>query len=257
VHTGPAQITPVKAETVLGQAALAAERREPGGTPRPDQWIYRKVAVKQPDEDTSVIQEYWTRYDGTRQAFRQDQGTMETRTSKPDPDDDDLTPQEYAAKLARLPTDPGKLLDHVRGDRHWMIKPEDDLDGVEHPDARAFRVLSVYLEADVAMSPEIEAAIFRALAKIPGVRVDMGVRDAANRAGIGIAYDPATQRDEEGRLVSRSYVVLDGATYRFLGRRVDNLQDDVLDGEVLARKGTFYATAELAGGIVDEPGQLP
>lgn len=256
----PVRTAPVRAETVLRQAALVVERRPRDDAPRPDQWIYRKSVVDQPDDDPVDTQEYWTRYDGTRQATRVNGGRLEISDLTPDPDDDDLTPEQYAAKVAALPTDPAELLAHVKGDRHWATRPVGEAGG-EHPDARAFRVLSVYLES--GMPPKVEAAVFRALAEIPGVRVDLGVRDAAGRAGVGIAYEPATrvpggpQRDAEGRIVSRSYLVLDPETYRFLGRRVDNLQDDVLEGQVMARKGTSYATAELVTGVVDEPGQVP
>ncbi|MFI7461013.1 CU044_5270 family protein [Nonomuraea sp. NPDC049646] len=252
---------PVRAETVLRQAALVAEGRRKHQEPRPDQWLYRKELVKQPGEEQGTVQEYWTRYDGTRQAVRQNGGALGFQDITPEPDDDDLTPRQYAAKLADLPTDPAALLDHVRGDRHWSTLPKGA--EPEHPDARAFRVLSVYLDAGVPMPPKVEAAIFRALAELPGVRVDLGVRDAAGRAGIGIAYEPAgsvpggSTRDAQGRIVSRSYLVLDSATYRFLGRRVDTLEDEVLHGEVLARKGTFYASADLAAGVVDEPGRIP
>ncbi|MFB4266444.1 CU044_5270 family protein [Nonomuraea sp. GTA35] len=240
---------------VLLKAALMAERRQASGTPRDDQWMYRMVTVQQPGDARRTVQEYWTRYDGTEQAFREDEGPMERRRIEPDPDDDDLTPKQYAAKLAALPTDPGKLLAHVRADRHWQTRPAEK--GAERPDALAFRVLSVYLEQQVPMPPELEAAIYRALAEIPGIRMDHGVPDAVGRQGLGIAYDLDAQRDAEGRLVSRSYLVLDPTTFELLGRRVENLQDDVLGGEVLAGKGTYYATAELASGVVDRPGLTP
>ncbi|MGW2152185.1 CU044_5270 family protein [Nonomuraea sp. NPDC001699] len=258
---GAVTTMPVRAETVLRQAALVAEGRRKHHEPRPDQWMYRKDLVKQPSEERGTVGESWTRYDGTRYAYRQNGGSMESLEITPDPGDDDLTPRQYAAKFADLPTDPAALLDHVRGDRHWSTLPKGA--EAEQPDARAFRVLSVYLDAGVPMPPQVEAAIFRALAELPGVRVDLGVRDAAGRAGIGIAYEPAgsvpggSVRDAQGQIVSRSYLVLDAATYRFLGRRVDTLQDEVIGGEVTARKGTFYASADLATGVVDEPGQIP
>ncbi|TDD12524.1 hypothetical protein E1292_01370 [Nonomuraea deserti] len=247
----------VRAETVLARAAQVAERREPDGAPRPDQWLYRKVAVRQPSESANEIQEYWTRYDGTRQASRLGEFPMRVRTIEPEPDDDDLGPKAYAAKFAELPTDPDELLDHVRGDRHWIDKPKEDPGGGEHPDARAYRVLSVYLSQEVAMPPGLEAAIFRALAKIPGIRVDEGVRDAAGRAGIGIAYEPGDRHDEQGRLVERSYIVLDPTTFHYLGHRTDHLRDVMINGEVAFPEGSFYATAELAAGVVDRHGQVP
>lgn len=258
----PAEATPVRSGVVLERAALMAEARERDTTPRPDQWMYRKVVVKQPNDTENDVQEYWTRYDGTRQAFRQDGGEMDVRTNEPDPDDDDLSPREYAAKLADLPADPDRLLAHVRGDRHWVTKPMDDPGGKEHPDERAFRVLSVYLSQEVPMSSELEAAIFRALARIEGVRTEAGVRDALGRPGIGLAYEVdapriGTRRDGNGQVVSRSYVILDPTTYRYLGSRVDYLQDEMWKDEVVFPKGSSYATAEVAAGVVDEPGQVP
>ncbi|MEV8636941.1 CU044_5270 family protein [Streptosporangium sp. NPDC051023] len=190
---------------------------------------------------------------------------MGTNVIKPDPDDDDLTPRQYAAKLAALPTDPDRLLAHVKGDGHWATKPEGDPGEREHPDARAFRVLSVYLDQEVPVPPRLEAAIFRALAKIPGVRTETGVRDALGRPGIGVAYEPGapgapgvgTEYDGKGQVIARSYLVLDPTTYHYLGRRVDYLRDETFRGEVMFSKGNFYASAEVVAGVVDEAGRLP
>jgi hypothetical protein len=223
--------------------------------------MYRKTVVRQPG-GAAEPQEHWTRFDGTRQAVRLGRGPLETRTSVPDPADDDLTPREFAARLAALPTDPGELLAHVKADGHWATRPEGEAHAAEHPDARAFRVLSVYLDQEVPLPPRLHAAIFRALARIPGVRVDHGVRDAAGRPGMGIAYERdapgvGTERDADGRVVARSYLLLDAATYEFLGRRVDYLRDYVLGGEVLFRAGSFYASAVVAAGVVERPGDIP
>ncbi|MEU4407532.1 CU044_5270 family protein [Streptosporangium sp. NPDC023963] len=257
------EATPVSAEVMLRKAALTAEKRRPESTPlRPDQWLYRKSVVTQPADGSTEVQEYWTRYDGTRQATRMGSRPMETRTIGPDPGDDDLSPRQYAARLAKLPTDPDRLLAHVKGDLHWRDKPDEERGLHEHPDARAFRVLSLYLGQEEYMPPKLEAAIFRALARIPGVRVDLGVRDAVGRSGMGIAYEVGspgygTQRDENGQVTERSYVILDSTTYRHLGTRTDYLQDYLINGEVAFRKGSAFVTAEVASGVVDEPGQIP
>ncbi|MEU4537040.1 CU044_5270 family protein [Streptosporangium sp. NPDC023825] len=257
------EATPVSAEVMLRKAALTAEKRRPESTPlRPDQWLYRKSVVMQPADGSVEVQEYWTRYDGTRQATRMGSRPMETRTIGPDPGDDDLSPRQYAARLAKLPTDPDRLLAHVKGDLHWRDKPDAERGLHEHPDARAFRVLSLYLGQEEHMPPKLEAAIFRALARIPGVRVDLGVRDAVGRSGMGIAYEVGspgygTQRDENGQVTERSYVILDSTTYRHLGMRTEYLQDYLIGGEVAFEKGSVFATAEVASGVVDEPGQIP
>ncbi|GAA3714671.1 hypothetical protein GCM10022224_095400 [Nonomuraea antimicrobica] len=245
----------VSAQAVLQQAAWVVQRRRPAAAPRPEQWIYRKRVVRQPG-GSDKVEEYWTRYDGLRQAHRQGQGPIETRTYTPDPADDDLTPQEFAAKLAALPTDPRKLLAQVKADPLWAAEPEGR--PAEPADVRAFRVLSVYLDQEVPLPPELHAAIFRAMAEIPGVRVDAGVRDAAGRAGIGIAYEPgpaACPRCYNGRglLIERSYIILDPTTYAYLGRHVVQFQDYIVDGEVAVPRGADYLSAELARGIVDRP----
>ncbi|MEU8036319.1 CU044_5270 family protein [Streptosporangium sp. NPDC049078] len=257
------EVTPVSAQVMLRQAALTAEKRRPEDTPpRPDQWLYRKSVVMQPADGAVETQEYWTRYDGTEQATRLGSGPLERRTIEPDPDDDDLSPRQYAARLAKLPTDPDELLAHVKGDLHWRDNPVEERGLHEHPDARAFRVLSVYLGREEYMPPKLEAAIFRALARIPGVRVDLGVRDAVGRSGMGIAYEAdspgsGTRRDENGEVVERSYVVLDSTTYNHLGSRTEYLRDYRINGEVAFQKGSVFATAEVAAGVVDEPGQVP
>jgi hypothetical protein len=256
IATTQVTTTPIgEPRVVLLRAASVAERREPAATPRDDQWLYRQAVVRQPGATERDTQEYWTRYDGGQQATRHNHGPLDLRTVEPDPDDDDLSPKQYAAKLAALPTDPVKLLAHVKGDAHWRTKPVREA-GQEPPDARAFRVLTLYLGQPAAVTPELAAAIFRALARIPGVRIDQGVPDAMGRPGLGLAYDPG-QRRADGRLVERSYTVLDPETFQYLGLRVENLEDDVIHGSLVAAKGTFYATAELTTGVVDKPGQLP
>ncbi|WP_283134987.1 CU044_5270 family protein [Rhizohabitans arisaemae] len=253
---------PMRAEIVLRRAAQVSERHTPSPTPRVDQWLYWKLMVRQPDDAAPLVEEYWTRYDGTQQASRHGQGAIEQRHYVPDPNDDNLTPREFAAKLAELPTDPDRLLAHVKADRFWMNKAEEEAGREEHPDARAFRVLSVYLYQEVPVPPRLRGAIFRALAEIPGVRVDSGVRDAAGRAGIGIAYEKSAsgsilRSDANGQVTSRSYLVFDATTYEFLGRRVDFLRDEVFDGHIITPAGSSYASAVVAAGVVDKPGDIP
>ncbi|MFI6326147.1 CU044_5270 family protein [Nonomuraea sp. NPDC050556] len=248
VRTGGEEPPRVRTDpaAVLERAALAAESRRTGPPPRPDQWVHEKYLQRQPDEAAAKAHEQWIRYDGRRQAYREDNGTISTTAMTPDPKDDDLTPQEYAAKLAKLPTDPAELLAHIKGDAHWGVAG----DG-ETPDARAFRVLSVYLEEQPFMPPKLEAAIFRAFALIPGVTAQEGVRDAAERPGVGFAYEPGDQRDAEGRPVARTYIVISADTYHYLGRRVQWLRNELIDGAVAFRAGSSYADATLLTEIVD------
>ncbi|GGL38833.1 CU044_5270 family protein [Planomonospora parontospora] len=235
---------------VLERAALVAESRPAAAAPRADQWQYRRYVTVQPNGDGEVQEhEEWLRYDGRQNAGYDLDGAFRVQDVPPDPGDDDLSPEKYAERLRRLPTDPDELLAHVTGDRHWIDLPKEDPGGAEPPDARAFRVLSVYLGQRAVMPPELEAAIYRALARIPGVAVELGVRDAAGRAGLGVFHRPAGEERE------RRYLILEPDTFRYLGSRTVWLRDEVIGGEVAFTAGSAYVTAELASTIVDRPGQ--
>ncbi|SEG64142.1 hypothetical protein SAMN05444920_103648 [Nonomuraea solani] len=170
-----------------------------------------------------------------------------------DPGDDDLTPQQYDAKLRELPTDPRKLLAKVTADRHWIEGAREE--GVPHEitpaDIRAYTVIMLYLSRYGTMPPRLEAAMFRALALIPGVRMEQGVADPAGRVGLGIWFEGGHD------FAYRRYEILDPKTYRYLGTRMVWLRDEYLgDGpEPAFRKGSVGGTALLASAIVDRPGE--
>ena len=242
---------------LLEQAATAAEDKR-YATPRPDQWVYTKTKDVQPADGRTGIFEHWFRYDGKQRAGRNMDGEFKVTDIPPDPGDDDLPPQKYHEKLMALPTDPDKLLAKVTGDRHWIDLPREE--GVPHTveksNDRAFRVLSLYLQQQAVMPPKLEAAIFRAMAKIPGVKIAIDVPDAENRLGIGVYYEPKEQQE------STRYFVLDPTTYRLLGERTIWNRDEwiTMPGkppDLAFRAGSFWASAELSSGIVDRPGQIP
>jgi hypothetical protein len=242
---------------LLEEAALAAERR-PFKKPRPDQWVYTKTKDVQPADGDTKISEQWMRFDGKQAASIDEDGRLHVSDlPQLDPGDDDLTPQQYYDKLVALPTDPYKLLAHAAGDPHWL-KPlmEDWVPIPRTPvprDVQAFSVLTLYLGQGAVMPPKLEATIYRALAKIPGVKVEVGVLDADNRPGIGLYYEP------KGQQTTTRYFVLNPQTYRLLGQRVVWNRDEYIgnDSEPALRKGSVWLMADLAGGVVDRPGQIP
>ncbi|GII29103.1 CU044_5270 family protein [Planotetraspora mira] len=238
---------------VLEQAALVAATRPDEAPPRPDQWQYRKYLSQQPlgDPGEVDVMEEWIRYDGKQTAFSDATGELRVRDTGPDPGDDDLSPEGYDRKLRALPTDPDALLARISGDRHWIDRPSEDS---SHEDSaqRAFRVISVYLGQQAVMPPKLEAAMYRALAKIPGVEIEVGVRDGAGREGLGVfRKDPRND-------LTRDYLILKPGDFRLLGSRSIYLRDMAArDSFPGIPKGAVYATAELASGIVDEAGQRP
>ncbi|MFE3449794.1 CU044_5270 family protein [Nonomuraea sp. NPDC059194] len=240
---------------VLARAAEVAGKRRSAQVPLPTQWHYTKTLDKQPNSDTIETHEHWMRYDGMQAAsFGEDGELVVGPEGDPrDPGDDDLTPQQYDAKLRELPTDPRKLLVKVTGDRHWIVGAREE--GVpkraEPANARAFRVIMLYLSRYGTMPPRLEAAMYRALALIPGVQIEQGVTDAAGRSGLGIWLESAIDRS------ARDYVILDPGTYRYLGQQRVWLRDEFPPGrsEPAFRKGAVWSTTLLSSVIVDRPGQ--
>ncbi|TYB50849.1 hypothetical protein FXF51_54985 [Nonomuraea sp. PA05] len=241
-------------DTVLARAADTVGRRRAAEVPLPTQWQYTKSLDKQPNGDTVRTRESWIRYDGKQTAGFGEDGRLAVGDVPPDPGDDDLSPQQYDQKLRELPTDPKRLLAKVTKDRHWIDFPREE--GVPHvvaPDAdRAFGVIMLYLSRSGVMPPELESALFEALALIPGVRVEQGVTDAAGRSGLGVWRDTG-----RGDLAYRRYRILDPQTYRYLGERTIWMRDEYLFGnkEPSFRKGAVWTTAQLTSVIVDRPGE--
>ncbi|MFI6513758.1 CU044_5270 family protein [Streptosporangium sp. NPDC050855] len=251
----PVSLPPVvrlDSDVVLARAAEVAGRRKGDRTPLPTQWQYTRTLDKQPNSDTVETREGWMRYDGAQSAGFDENGELVVEDVPPDPGDDDLSPQQYDAKLRELPTDPEKLLAKVTGDRHWIDYPREESgpENAEPDDARAYRVIMLYLSRYGSMPPRLEATLFRALARIPGVRIEQGVVDAAGRAGLGL------WKEEPGDQASRRYFILDPGTYRYLGEQTVWLRDEFLgDSEPAFHKGAVWRTALLSSVIVDRPGQ--
>ncbi|MFI9596697.1 CU044_5270 family protein [Nonomuraea sp. NPDC052265] len=243
----------LNSETVLERAAKTVEERATAPEPRPDQWQYTKILNVQPADGRTQTLESWLRYDGKQSAGRDPEGNFRAQDNPPDPGDDDLSPQQYREKLLKLPTDPDKLLAHVAGDRHWIDYPKEEgvSKKVEDPDSRAYRILSLYLTQEAVMPPKLEAAIFRALAKIPRVKIEQNVRDATGRAGLGLFRSTIGEED------SRRYLILDPRTYQVMADQSVWLRDEMINGEVAYRKGAVFADVWLAAGIVDKPGEVP
>ncbi|MFD1538992.1 CU044_5270 family protein [Nonomuraea guangzhouensis] len=253
---GTPPVVRLDSSVVLAHAAEVAGRRRSAQVPLPTQWQYTKTLDKQPTSDTIVTREHWMRYDGMQTAGFGEDGKLHVGPEEDprDPGDDDLTPQQYDAKLRELPTDPKKLLAKVTGDRHWIegAREEGVPRSVAPANVRAYHVIMLYLSRYGTMPPKLEAAMYRALALIPGVRIEQGVRDAAGRSGLGVWLERTGDA-----WANREYKILDPATYRYLGSRMVWLRDDLPPGmsRPVARKGAVWSTALLSSVIVDRPGQ--
>ncbi|MER7616456.1 CU044_5270 family protein [Nonomuraea wenchangensis] len=219
--------------TVLERAALAAASTM-AAEPGPDQWFYRRQTQHMPGGDLPTY-ESWHKLDGTRTAIRTEGGKLKVTDAERGP----THPGKTLAELRRLPTDPDALLRHFRSLPRELTPlsicaPECPA-GTEQ-DVKAFGAIGWYMSYGPLVPPDTAAGMYRALAKIPNVRIERNATDGDGRTGIGVVLDL-------GAAGKGSYI-LDPEDYHYLGLTVE-------------RDGVTAAMSVLSTGVVDEPGRLP
>jgi hypothetical protein len=262
----------VPAAQILHDAATAA-RNSPDISPRPDQFIFIETNSQrgsaQPADPTPTgtagpgpvagraagaveppsVRQTWLSADGTadglvRSRPRSSVDRPESYRSTPidgcrnglmvqrDKNDKVVpgssrpcTPQP--GYLQALPTDPDAMLRYLQ--THSQ--------GQNGRDIQAFITAGDLLDTSYE-PPAALAALFEAVAEIPGVTVAQNVTDAAGRKGVAVAMTHNGVRD---------YLVFDATTHAYLGTRSTPADsDDLID-----------ATALLRVAAVDRAGQLP
>src|SRR5262249_35667099 len=148
--------------------------------------------------------------------------------------------------LPSLPSDPDKLLTAIyrEVERNRGLVPGESLD------QRAFNLMA--LVAGELLPADVHAALYTAIAKLPGVTVVQDATDAARRRGVALARDDGGIRIE---------LILDKATYQYLGRRVVVTRDHHIlpgNGGPVLRAGQLLSwTAQLSVAVVDAPCHRP
>ncbi|HEV3001902.1 MAG TPA: CU044_5270 family protein, partial [Solirubrobacteraceae bacterium] len=220
---------------LLLQAADRTRRADRHVTPpRGDQYVYtRRVIVETPIGGGPVerfVDEQWESVDGSRPSRSSERG----RAWDTNPQDPSVgLPRRYE-DLAALPTD-GAELRAALVDRFGGPGISDAVDRETE-----YTALTFLLGGGAVMPPGLRAAMFEALAQIPGVEVVEDQVDALGRRGIGI-----TSR----RYHLSGVTILDPRTYEYLGMRDTLVRDDgVRVQQVMARTDR---------GVVDEIGQRP
>jgi len=140
--------------------------------------------------------------------------------------------------LAKLPTDPDRLLEWIRAHlAEWQSEGTT-------PDQQAFNTIGTILEEGPPLPAELAAALYQAAARIPGVVLVDKAEDAAGRTGIAVA------REDDG---ARTEWIFDERTLTYLGVRKVQVKDTkwIKPGMLL------YTSAILQRGIVDERGERP
>jgi len=200
--------TPGSAPTVGSTQVLLAMAAHaealPAEHPRPDQWIYRNE-LNPHDDGSGRVQyrtvETWWRVDGAEFARVGDSGKVEVLSAGLQ--GDDRSPADFQRYVQSLPTDPTALLNQI-------YQGTGEPAGSER-DEKAFSEIFVLLGGATIISPDVNAALLRALALIPDVRMTEDVADVAGRHGVGISRARADGTRQE--------LILDGTSGAYLGQR--------------------------------------
>jgi hypothetical protein len=135
-----------------------------------------------------------------------------------------------AEDFADMPRNPDGLLDYV-----YAMPSGSDWG----PDERAFRVISDALIMGLVPA-DLRAAMYEALAKIPGVFLTDGVANLGGRQGVAISY-----RNEAGYSVEQ--LILDPTTGEFIGVREVTIKADRF-----IPAGTVVNSSAVTRSVVDE-----
>ncbi|HEY9329843.1 MAG TPA: CU044_5270 family protein [Streptomyces sp.] len=249
---------PVRAMTVAQVLNAAAVNAAKGSDkePRPDQWVYTdNVVCGKPCLHSSS----WVRYDGGKRAMTTPKGDRDVvwvTTQVPKPGKVGSSPRETREVLSRMPTDPRKLLERVSADAFFADGREPlfvsggnvaTVHGFQAetpavtPAARFDRIVNI-LEKASNIPPRVDAALYRALALIPGTKlISPPMRDAAGRSGVTL-----TLESPDGSRTGR-YLFLAPRTYAYHGSSYPGPNG----------RRVFTSYARVATGIVDRPGQVP
>jgi hypothetical protein len=214
----------------------AAERAAADPVPRPGQFVYQDVLelrrVMNNGRWYRDRNQSWVSVNGTKPGLIRLKNSIRPRPGEHIPPDGEsvLAPCGREEPMDRpylgdIPADPDALLrllaqngDGGRAERQWNTAT----DLIDRP-----------------APPRVRAALFRAIARIPGVRLVADSVDAAGRHGVAIARTQDGVRDE---------LVFDPATHRYLGDR------DVVtrSGDRLGAPGSvLFASAVMSTAIVD------
>lgn len=230
----------------LELAAATVENEAVPPRPLPHQWVYTLRMDRYALQDGDVVGpqamlhgkvrvEEWWRFDGKEMAEAIQNGTLYIKGIEPSmrsrpaprrhpdphinggyiggPGITASLPNRLYAYVASLPTDPDALLAKIRRDHHDRGK-----------DVTTFGVIYQIFRDDRLIPPKANAALYRALARMPGVRVLKDGTDYAGRHGIAVTFGSGRGMEQ---------IILDRRTYHYLG----NPDQAVLGFGVVDRAG--------------------
>ncbi|MER5225593.1 CU044_5270 family protein [Streptomyces flaveus] len=258
------------ADPLLERLALAAAAEAPGEI-KNDQFVYTKRETYHwkmdpnkgvPDGCVTTLEGY--EY-GVRELWESVDGQSEGRSrllgSNGKADDQSLAPQlpgkdtvNFYRQAEELPTDPEAM-------RHWLygLDPGEKPSGSKSADVNAFAKAGNLLTSSL-LPPKVAAALYRAIAEIPGVMAVEDAKDAAGRTGVAVVMDASgvigtAIRGSQGP--ARAELIFDEKSLAYLGQTVVNLAAPKRKCDPLEAGDLVSSTAVLARGVVDTTSQRP
>ena len=218
----PRAVPPAAAE-VFERAAHAAEVK-PFTAPRPDQWIFTEDRFTSSD-GPPMTRRTWHQVSGGGLAVEIDGVMKRIEGPKERSDRGRPAPFDGYEQLTGLPRDPEALL-------RWAYEQAKNVEGAGlTEDGDVYAIFSGIL-GDNVLPPDLEAGIFRAMKRVPGVTVST-VNVLGHRV-LSLAQTEDWLREE---------LFLDPKTYGYRGQRGTVVHDAVIDP---AKAGN--ATGEIAQG---------
>ncbi|MCW2914021.1 MAG: hypothetical protein JWN52_2089 [Actinomycetia bacterium] len=270
--TVPREPGPIRldAATVLDRAADAVGAH-PGVRPGPHQWIYIQSThtthmfnALNPRPKTDV---QWLRADGQQIGFLRNRKLVVHNVSASEAGGYSVV-ASYDT-LAKLPTDPRALLADIYkmpGDgggmgsgslAHQILGAPPLLPLGPGRNSRAFlNTAQLIWNSPVGAPPRVQAALYRAMAKIPGIKVDASARTITGQPAIslsGLLFDPHTYRMIGARSVTPNSInecsVTGGATKKLAESPKPH------DCHVIPAGTVMNETLQTAVKFVGAPGQ--
>jgi hypothetical protein len=234
--------SPVAAAEVFERAAHAAETK-PFTAPRPDQWIYTEDRFTSSDGGKPMTRRTWHQVSGGGLAIEIDGEIRRIEGPRKRSDRERQGPFDGYEQLSTLPRDPDALL-------QWAYQQAKNVEGAGlTEDGDVYAIFSGIL-GDNILPPDLEAGIFRALKRVPGVTVS--TVNVFGRRVLSLAQTEDWLREE---------LFLDPKTYAYRGQRGTIVHNAVIDpakaGNATGaiKKGSTATSLRIATAIVDKVGE--
>ncbi|MDG4857303.1 CU044_5270 family protein [Streptomyces sp. T-3] len=199
------------------------------------------------------VEEIWNSVDDKHEGFRREWAAKDMVTEfKIEPQWPD--PPQYPNYRGGegLPTDPDAMYRRL-----YDLEPGEQPSGKRADDMRAFANVGELL-SDYLLPPKTSAALYRAAARIPGLTLQHGVKDIANRPGVAVTAGSFAGKGQGLRPYrARNDLIFSERNLTYLGHSTVNLTAPNHHCDVLEAGAAINGEAVLTRGVVDKPKQLP